>query len=83
MYTIQHAYNPSYSGGRDQEDRGSKPVQTNSSPDPIYTENLKIKIKINAKTVLRTKGYCSIGKNLKQYQANGKYGQLLFLSSFI
>jgi hypothetical protein len=28
------AYNPSYSGGRDQEDRGSKPAQANSSQDP-------------------------------------------------
>jgi hypothetical protein len=29
-----HAYNPSYSGGRDQEDHGSKPVQANSSMRP-------------------------------------------------
>jgi hypothetical protein len=28
-------HNPSYSGGKDQEDRGSKPAQTNSSQDPI------------------------------------------------
>jgi hypothetical protein len=28
------AYNPSYSGSRDQEDRGSKPAWTNSSQDP-------------------------------------------------
>jgi hypothetical protein len=27
--------NPSYSGGRDQEDCGSKPAQANSSQDPI------------------------------------------------
>jgi hypothetical protein len=32
---VAHAYNPSYSGGRDQEDHSSKPVQTNSSRDPI------------------------------------------------
>jgi hypothetical protein len=32
---IAHAYNPCYSGGRDQEDCGSKPVQANSSRDPI------------------------------------------------
>jgi hypothetical protein len=30
-----HACNPSYSGGRNQEDHGSKPAQANSSPDPI------------------------------------------------
>jgi hypothetical protein len=29
------AYNPSYSGSRDQEDWGLKPAQTNSSQDPI------------------------------------------------
>jgi hypothetical protein len=32
---VAHACNPSYSGGTDQEDRGSKPVQANSSQDPI------------------------------------------------
>jgi hypothetical protein len=29
------AYNPSYSGGRDQEDQGSKPALANSTQDPI------------------------------------------------
>jgi hypothetical protein len=28
---VAHACNPSYSGGRNQEDRGSKPVWANSS----------------------------------------------------
>jgi hypothetical protein len=28
---VAHACNPSYSGGRDQEDLGSKPAQANSS----------------------------------------------------
>jgi hypothetical protein len=28
---VAHAYNPSYSGGRDQEDHGSKPAWVNSS----------------------------------------------------
>jgi hypothetical protein len=32
---VAHAYNSSYSGGRDQEDCGSKPAWTNSSQDPI------------------------------------------------
>jgi hypothetical protein len=27
---LTHACNPSYSGGRDQENRGSKPAQANS-----------------------------------------------------
>jgi hypothetical protein len=32
---VAHAYNPSYSEGRDQEDWGSKPTQANSSRGPI------------------------------------------------
>jgi hypothetical protein len=32
---VAHAYNPSYSGGRDLEDRGLKPAQSNSSQDLI------------------------------------------------
>jgi hypothetical protein len=32
---VAHAYNPSYSGGRDREDLLSKPAQASSSGDPI------------------------------------------------
>jgi hypothetical protein len=32
---VAQAYNLSYSGGIDQEDRGSKPAQANSSQDPL------------------------------------------------
>jgi hypothetical protein len=32
---VAHAYNPSYSGGRDQEDHGSKPALAISMQDPI------------------------------------------------
>jgi hypothetical protein len=32
---VAHTYNPSYSRDRDQEDRGLKPAQENSSQDPI------------------------------------------------
>jgi hypothetical protein len=28
---VAYTYNPSYSGGREQEDRGSKPAQANNS----------------------------------------------------
>jgi hypothetical protein len=42
---VVHLCNPSYSGGRDQEDHDSKPDWANSSPDPI----LKI---LNTKTGL-------------------------------
>jgi hypothetical protein len=37
---VAHAYNPSYSGGRDQEDHGSKPAWANSSHDPISKKTL-------------------------------------------
>jgi hypothetical protein len=32
---VVHAYNPSYSGGRDQKDHGLKPAQANSLGDAI------------------------------------------------
>jgi hypothetical protein len=32
---VAHAYNPSYSGARGQEDRASKPTLANSLQDPI------------------------------------------------
>jgi hypothetical protein len=32
---VVYVCNPIYSGGRDQEDHGSKPAQANSSRDPI------------------------------------------------
>jgi hypothetical protein len=38
LKTVGHRWltcNPSYSGGRDQEDHSSKPAQANSSRDPI------------------------------------------------
>jgi hypothetical protein len=38
---VAHAANPSYSGGRDQEDRGSNPAQTNSLRNPIKNTHHK------------------------------------------
>jgi hypothetical protein len=38
---VAHAYNPSYSGGRDQEDRGLKPAGANSSRDLISGKKKK------------------------------------------
>jgi hypothetical protein len=32
---VAHAWNPSYSGGRDQEDCGSNPARANSSQHPM------------------------------------------------
>jgi hypothetical protein len=42
---IAHACNPSYSGGRDQEDCGSKPAQANSFRNPISKKILRKKKK--------------------------------------
>jgi hypothetical protein len=40
---VAHICNPSYSGGRDQEDRGSKPTRAHSSWDPILKDRTKQK----------------------------------------
>jgi hypothetical protein len=32
---VAHTYNPSYLGGTDQQDGGSKPVQSDGSQDPV------------------------------------------------
>jgi hypothetical protein len=37
---LAHVCNPSYSGGNDQEDRGSKPAQVNGLKDPILKKIL-------------------------------------------
>jgi hypothetical protein len=42
---VAHVCNPSYSGGRDQEDHGSKPAGANSSTRPY--------LKIKAITIIR------------------------------
>jgi hypothetical protein len=33
---VAHTCNPSYSGGRDQEDQGLKPARANSSREPTW-----------------------------------------------
>jgi hypothetical protein len=38
--TVTHSYNPIYSGGRDQEDRGSKPAGATSFRDPISKKHI-------------------------------------------
>jgi hypothetical protein len=49
---VAHTCNPSYSGGRDQEDSSSEPAQANSSQNPI----LKISITKKAGGVAQGKG---------------------------
>jgi hypothetical protein len=36
---VPHTYNPSYSGGRDQEDHSLKPAWANHLQDPILKKN--------------------------------------------
>jgi hypothetical protein len=43
---VDHACNPSYSGGRDQKDRHSKPTQENSLHNPISKKTKKTITKI-------------------------------------
>jgi hypothetical protein len=40
---LAHTCNLSYSGGRDQEDDGSKPAQANSLQDPIWKISIREK----------------------------------------
>jgi hypothetical protein len=40
---VAHASNPSYSGGRDQEDHGLNPAWANNSQDPILTHHTHTK----------------------------------------
>jgi hypothetical protein len=42
---VAQAHNPSYSGGSDQEDHGSKPAMANSSRDLISKKEKKKKEK--------------------------------------
>jgi hypothetical protein len=68
---VAHAYNPSYSGGRDQEDCSSKPAQANSLLDPIskkpftkigLVEWLKVKaLSSNSSTAKKNKKLRDIG----------------------
>jgi hypothetical protein len=41
---MTHAYNPSYLGGRDQEDCDSKPTWAKSQQDPISINKLGVVI---------------------------------------
>jgi hypothetical protein len=59
---VAHACNPSYSGGRDQEDPGSKPARENSLQGPI----LKIPItKIGLVEWLKVKAMSSYPRTAK------------------
>jgi hypothetical protein len=40
LHIVTQAYNPSYFGGRDQEDHGSRPVQVKCSQDHISPEKV-------------------------------------------
>jgi hypothetical protein len=52
---VAHTCNPSYSGGRDQEERGSRSAQANSSQEPIL-KNPKQKKKDRAGGVAQGEG---------------------------
>jgi hypothetical protein len=57
---VAHAFNPSYSGGRDQENHGPKPARANRSRDPIskipITKRVfKVKTLISSPTTAKEK----------------------------
>jgi hypothetical protein len=60
---VAHAYNPNYSGSRDQEDCRLKPAQANSSTRP-YLE--KPFTKIGLVEWLKVKALSSIPSNVKK-----------------
>jgi hypothetical protein len=65
---VAHICSPSYSGGRDEEDRGSKPIQANSSASP-YLE--KPFTKIGLMEWLRVKALSSSPSTAKKkYKKN-------------
>jgi hypothetical protein len=61
---VAHAYNPSYSGGRDQEDCSSKPARADSSARPYLekpftkiglVEWLKVKVLSSSPSTVKKK----------------------------
>jgi hypothetical protein len=65
---VAHTYNPSYSGGRDQEDHSSKPDKANSLQDPISKKKKKNPSQKRADGVAQ-----SVGPEFKpQYHKNQK-----------
>jgi hypothetical protein len=48
---VAHACNPSYSGGRDQEDHSSKPARANSLQDPISKKPITKRAGVVAQTM--------------------------------
>jgi hypothetical protein len=66
---VAHSCNPSYSGGRDQEDFGSKPAQANSSAGP-YLE--KPFTKIGLVGWLKVKALSSSSSTAKQKKQKTK-----------
>jgi hypothetical protein len=65
-----HACNPSYSGGRDQEDHSLKPARPNSSQDPISKSHHKKRVGGVAQ---------GVGPEFKpQYHRHKKYHKEIF-----
>jgi hypothetical protein len=72
---VVYACNPSYSGGRDQEDGGLKPAWANSSRDPI-SKNPSKKKKNRAGGMTQSEG----PKFKPQYRNNNNKKLLIFLN---
>jgi hypothetical protein len=69
---MAYGYNPNFSGGRDQEDCGSKPARVNSSWNLILTITLHIYTHTHTHTHTRTHTHTHTHtQNTKQGQWSG------------
>jgi hypothetical protein len=64
---VAHGHNPSYSGGRDQKDHGSKPAEANSLRGPI---SKKPNTKIGLVEWLKVKALSSSPSNTHKKKKN-------------
>jgi hypothetical protein len=77
---VAHTCNPSYSGGRDQEDHGLKPAQANSSAR-TYLE--KLSTKIGLVEWLKVKALSSSSSTAKENKKYIPLTQQLHFQEFI
>jgi hypothetical protein len=74
---VAHAYNPSYLGGRDREDQGSRPTLAKSLQDPISANSGDIVLVILATSYTGSTNrmlvvHVSLGINVRPYSKNNK-----------
>jgi hypothetical protein len=78
---VAHTSNPSYSGGRDQEDHGSKLARANSSTRPYFEKNLHKKQLVDWLEVKALNSSPSTTKNPNILSSLGQVRRLLSVNS--